>query len=103
MTVLHTKVEHGSGFGLEAAARRARFSALQGALGEGEIVALAHHRDDQAETVLLKLLRGAGPEGLGAMRKLAPPRRVRRLATAAGRFALAIAQLCRCAKSEVDQ
>ncbi|MGB0133202.1 tRNA lysidine(34) synthetase TilS [Dokdonella sp.] len=70
LTVLSVDVELSSGLGLEAAARRARFSAMQSALAEGEIVAFAHHRDDQAETVLLKLLRGAGPEGLSAMRKL---------------------------------
>ena len=58
------------GLGLEATARRARYGAIEDMLGEGEILALAHHRDDQAETVLLKLLRGAGPEGLGAMRTL---------------------------------
>ncbi|SFN15271.1 tRNA lysidine(34) synthetase TilS [Dokdonella immobilis] len=69
LTVLRTEVERGRS-GLEAAARRVRFAALQSALVEGEIVAFAHHRDDQAETVLLKLLRGAGPEGLGAMRTL---------------------------------
>lgn len=69
LTVLRTEVERG-GHGLEAAARRARFAALQSALDDDEIVAFAHHRDDQAETVLLKLLRGAGPEGLGAMRTL---------------------------------
>lgn len=58
------------GLGLEATARRARYGAIEEMLGAGEILALAHHRDDQAETVLLKLLRGAGPEGLGAMRTL---------------------------------
>jgi tRNA(Ile)-lysidine synthase len=58
------------GLGLEATARRARYGAIEEILAEGEILALAHHRDDQAETVLLKLLRGAGPEGLGAMRRL---------------------------------
>jgi tRNA(Ile)-lysidine synthase len=58
------------GLGLEASARRARYAAIETLLSPGEIVALAHHRDDQAETVLLKLLRGAGPEGIGAMRPL---------------------------------
>jgi tRNA(Ile)-lysidine synthase len=58
--------------GVEAAARRARFNAFAANLGAGEWLALAHHRDDQVETVLLKLLRGAGPEGLGGMRTLRP-------------------------------
>ncbi len=58
------------GMGLEATARRARYGAIEAMIGEGEILVLGHHRDDQAETVLLKLLRGAGPEGLGAMRAL---------------------------------
>ena len=56
--------------GLEASARRARYAAIETLLSPGEIVALAHHRDDQTETVLLKLLRGAGPEGIGAMRPM---------------------------------
>ncbi|MFI4970156.1 MAG: tRNA lysidine(34) synthetase TilS [Lysobacterales bacterium] len=60
------------GLGLEASARRARYGAIEALLAPGELVALAHHRDDQAETVLLKMLRGAGPEGLGAMRTLRP-------------------------------
>lgn len=55
------------GAGLGADARRARYSAITAVLQPDEILALAHHRDDQAETVLLKLMRGAGPEGLGAM------------------------------------
>jgi tRNA(Ile)-lysidine synthase len=58
------------GLGLEASARRARYGEIETLLAPGEIVALAHHRDDQAETVMLKLLRGAGPEGIGAMRPL---------------------------------
>ena len=65
-------VNRQSGTGLEDAARRARFAAFAHHLRDGEILALAHHRDDQIETVLLKLLRGAGPEGLGGMRALRP-------------------------------
>jgi tRNA(Ile)-lysidine synthase len=70
--VLRVQVEAHRGEGLEAAARRARYAAFAQALGEGEWLLLAHHRDDQAETVLLKLLRGAGPEGLGGMRERRP-------------------------------
>lgn len=53
--------------GFEAAARQARYAALQAALAPGEILLTAHHRNDQAETVLLQLLRGAGVAGLAAM------------------------------------
>lgn len=56
------------GRGVEAAAREARYAALAEAMRPGEWLVTAHHRDDQAETVLLKLLRGAGPEGLAGMR-----------------------------------
>ncbi|MEO7066713.1 MAG: tRNA lysidine(34) synthetase TilS [Rhodanobacter sp.] len=70
--VLRVQVERSSGMGLEAAARNARYSALAGQLHDGEWLLLGHHRDDQVETVLLKLLRGAGPEGLGGMRELRP-------------------------------
>ncbi len=50
---------------LEEEARRVRYQLL---LAPGaDVVALAHHADDQAETVLLQLLRGAGPKGLAAM------------------------------------
>jgi tRNA(Ile)-lysidine synthase len=51
----------------EAAARRARYGALAAAMRPGDVLLTAHHRDDQAETFLLQLLRGAGPRGLAAM------------------------------------
>ncbi len=70
VTVLPVHVERASGRGIEAAARSARYQAFSQHLAAGTLLALAHHRDDQAETVLLKLLRGAGPEGLGGMRSL---------------------------------
>ena len=54
--------------GLEAAARAARHAALRDAVPPGEPVLLAHHLDDQAETVLHRILRGAGPAGIAAMR-----------------------------------
>ncbi|UXI69881.1 tRNA lysidine(34) synthetase TilS [Tahibacter amnicola] len=57
-----------AGQGLEAAAREARMAAITRQCAPGSIIALAHHRDDQTETVLLKLVRGAGADGLRGMR-----------------------------------
>jgi tRNA(Ile)-lysidine synthase len=51
----------------EAAARRARYAAFAAELEPDAALLTAHHRDDQAETLLLQLLRGAGPHGLAAM------------------------------------
>lgn len=65
--VRHAAVQP-AGQGLEEAARRARYSAFTGERQTDECLVLAHHRDDQAETVLLALLRGSGERGLSAMR-----------------------------------
>jgi len=63
-------VDRNSGLGLEAAARDARYSAFVQQLAPNELLVTAHHRNDQVETLLLQLLRGAGPHGLAAMPQL---------------------------------
>ena len=62
---VRVEVERDSPDGLEAAARNARYAVFAGQ--DADAVVLAHHLDDQAETLLLQLLRGAGPRGLAAM------------------------------------
>lgn len=61
-----------TGESLEAQARDVRYRALADWLGNDELLLTAHHRQDQAETVLLQLLRGAGPAGLSAMPRVSP-------------------------------
>ncbi len=56
-----------SGQSPEDAARHVRYQAFSHVVADGEWLCLAHHQDDQAETFLLQLLRGAGPKGLAAM------------------------------------
>lgn len=65
LTVERVKVERGSFDGLEAAARRTRHAAF--ARAPGDWIALAHHADDQVETLLFNLLRGTGVAGAAAM------------------------------------
>ena len=62
----------GAGEGIEAAARRARYAVFEDSLGEGDVLFMAHHQDDQVETLLLRLLRGAGLSGLGGMPERRP-------------------------------
>ena len=64
LTVIRVKVEK-RGQGLEAAAREARYTAFRKA--SADVIALAHNLDDQAETVLMNLLRGAGMRGASGM------------------------------------
>ena len=53
--------------GLEAAARETRYSLFESQLQAGDVLFLGHHADDQVETLFLRLLRGAGVQGLAAM------------------------------------
>jgi tRNA(Ile)-lysidine synthase len=67
-----TRVDVAPGSNLQARARAARYEALRAAAAGagGAVIATAHHMEDRAETVLLRLLRGAGPHGLAVL----PPR-----------------------------
>jgi tRNA(Ile)-lysidine synthase len=67
LTVLGVKVRVPRGASPEEAARDARRAALAAAMQPGELLLTAQHQDDQLETLLLALLRGAGPKGLAGM------------------------------------
>lgn len=83
-----TDLSVASGGNLQARARDARRAALGAAAqrAEAELIATAHHADDRAETVLIRLLRGAGPRGLAVL----PPR-----------TGVWIRPLCRVRKSDI--
>jgi tRNA(Ile)-lysidine synthase len=67
LRVISLALDAPRGASLEAAAREARYAALAADLRADERLLTAHHRDDQLETVLIQLLRGAGVAGLAAM------------------------------------
>jgi tRNA(Ile)-lysidine synthase len=66
------RVENIAEIGLEGAARAARYQAFSDILRDGEYLLSAHHADDQLETLLLALMRGAGLPGLSAMPAIQP-------------------------------
>lgn len=80
LQIFRLQVKKAPQVSLEAAARQARYQVFERI--EADYIVLAHHQDDQVETVLLQLLRGAGVKGLGGMphvRKLAATSNVRLL------------------------
>lgn len=82
LTIRRVTVEPARGDSLEAVARAVRYGALAAFLAPSDLLLTAHHQDDQAETLLLALIRGSGVQGLAAMpvvAQLGPGRLVRPL------------------------
>lgn len=75
-TVTKVIINKNSGLGIEAASREARYLALHS--NSTDFIVLAHHQDDQAETLLLQLARGAGVKGLAGMAAIDAKRKLLR-------------------------
>ena len=91
LQIVYVSVDPSSKQGIEAAARELRYQALfNHKFGEvlPDYVVTAHHQDDQAETLLLQLLRGAGVKGLSSMAALDETRRLLRPLLDVSRHAL---------------
>jgi len=67
LTVCRLSTQPEAGESIEAFAREARYAAIADLFSEQEMLLTAQHQDDQAETLLLQLLRGAGADGLASM------------------------------------
>ena len=65
LIVRHVKIDNSAN--IEERAREARYNAFSLDIAQNDILILAHHADDQAETLLLQLFRGAGIDGMAAM------------------------------------
>ncbi|MGA1372825.1 MAG: tRNA lysidine(34) synthetase TilS, partial [Pseudomonadales bacterium] len=69
---LARRVAVASGSSVESSARAARYAVFRALLEESvDCLLLAHHRDDQVETLLMRTLQGRGPYGMPAQRRLA--------------------------------
>jgi tRNA(Ile)-lysidine synthase len=89
--IVRVQVDKNSKLGIEAAARQLRYEALFDFKADGvapDYIVTAHHQDDQAETLLLQLFRGAGVKGLASMAEIDEPRRLMRPLLGASRQAL---------------
>ena len=69
---IRTDIDSSQSQGLEAAARDARYNEFAELITAGDWLLSAHHQDDQAETLLLNLLRGSGPAGLAGIAAIRP-------------------------------
>ena len=69
---LKIDLKNRSGKGLEAEARHLRYEAISSLLNPADCLLTAHHADDQAETLLLNLMRGSGVDGLAGMPECRP-------------------------------
>jgi tRNA(Ile)-lysidine synthase len=81
LQITHVNIGKDSGLGIEGAARQLRYQALFAYQVDGAVpdfIVTAHHQDDQAETLLLQLLRGAGVKGLASMATVDKARRLLR-------------------------
>jgi len=81
LEIVHVSIEKDAKLGIEGAARHLRYEALFSyKLDEAQVdyIVTAHHRDDQAETLLLQLFRGAGTKGLASMASVDNARRLLR-------------------------
>ena len=72
LTVIELNLSIAKGESLEAAARLARYKAFAQFLEDQDMLLLAHHQNDQAETLLLQMLRGSGVSGLACMPAITP-------------------------------
>ncbi|MES9876092.1 MAG: tRNA lysidine(34) synthetase TilS [Candidatus Sedimenticola sp. PURPLELP] len=71
LETISLELEPEPGESIEAVAREARYAAIQGLVKPSDVLLTAHHQDDQAETLLLQLFRGAGLRGMAAMPEVA--------------------------------
>ena len=69
LDIYSLKINLHEGFGIEAAARKARYQKLGESIHKDECLMTAHHQDDQLETILLRMARGTGIDGLQAIQR----------------------------------